>query len=120
MNGPMAEKSRKARRTRAGMRYWWKLGHLYDKTTQWYSQIGQLGNVGHGIREKEHGSTATHAPHQRLGPPGLRIWKVAAAELTRVPITAKEASREVNIVYVLKEERGAWVRRVQAHKGGWV
>ena len=69
-------------------------------------RLGNWATVAHGIREKEHGSTATHAPHQRLGPPGLRIWKVAAAELTRVPMTAKEASREVNIVYVLEEEGG--------------
>jgi hypothetical protein len=34
MNVSMTEKSRKARRTRAGMRYWWKPGGLYDKTTR--------------------------------------------------------------------------------------
>jgi hypothetical protein len=106
MNDPMTEKSRKARRTRAGMRYWWKPGHLYDNSTRWYSQIGQLGNVAHGIRGKEHSLTATYVPHQRLGPPGVRIWNCAAAELTRVLITAKEASRELNIFHVLKEEGG--------------
>ena len=98
MNDLMTEKSRKARRTRAGMRYWWKPGHLYDKTTRWYSLIGQLGNVVHGIRRKEHSLTAAYAPHQRLSPPGLRIWKVAVAELTRVLKMAKEASRELNIL----------------------
>jgi len=43
-----------------------------------------------------------------LGPPGLRIWKVAAAELINVLIRAKEASRELelNIFHVLKEEGG--------------
>ena len=108
MNGPMTEKFRKARRTRAGKLDWCSTGRLYDKTTRWYSRIGQLGNVGHGIRGKKHSFTATYVPHQRLGPPGLRIWKVAAAELINVLIRAKEASRELelNIFHVLKEEGG--------------
>jgi hypothetical protein len=55
-----------------------------------------------------------------LGPPGLRIWKVAAAELTRVPITAKEASRELNIFYVLKEEEGRGKESTSTQGGWWV
>jgi len=31
------------------------------------------------------------ATHQRLGPPGLRIWKTAVAEPTKVPKITKEA-----------------------------
>jgi hypothetical protein len=55
--------------------------------------------------------TATYVPHQSEGPPGLRISKLdAAAELTRVLITAKETSREVNIFYVSKVEGGRWVK----------
>jgi hypothetical protein len=55
-------------------------------------RLGNWATVAHGVRGKEHSLTATYVPHQRLAPPGLRIEKVAAAELTRVLITAKEAS----------------------------
>jgi len=46
-----------------------------------------------------------------LGPLGLRIWKVATAELARVLMRAKEASRELNIFYVLKMKDGKATRK---------
>lgn len=50
------------------------------------------------MRSDQEGRNAStgYLPHQSLAP-GLVIWKSARAEATRVVMTAKDASREVNI-----------------------
>jgi hypothetical protein len=62
-------------------------------------RLGDLDNGGYEVlaeRKRFEG----HLPHQRSGPPGLRIWKAAEAEPTRVLMAAREARREVNIFNV--------------------